>query len=176
MARQLKQRWKWVALVVLLQATLLVSLATAQSDFDSARQNWRSTNSHSPLVNITGPVQPWQQEKKPAEVFAELAPPNPPEQHNSGESMESGSLSLTSYFETLNDEDKAKYSWNLPGGWRIVPTGKLRGELMYAQNSTTADVIQFFFSPNTSTMRKRVDILQLINPLACASGLYPQCS
>jgi hypothetical protein len=39
-------------------------------------------------------------------------------------------------------------SWNKSGGWRIVPFGTLRGELIYSQQEQTADAIIFFLAPD----------------------------
>lgn len=57
-------------------------------------------------------------------------------------------LELSDYFSGLSPEQKAAFSWNLPSGWTITPFGQVRGEMIYAQNPTTADAVQFFFSPN----------------------------
>ncbi|MCP4081437.1 MAG: hypothetical protein P8J91_05645 [Pirellulaceae bacterium] len=64
------------------------------------------------------------------------------------EDNSSQSFSFAEYFDTLAVEEKSKFSWNLPGGWTIVPFGQVRGEMIYAQNPTAADAVQFFFLPN----------------------------
>ena len=54
------------------------------------------------------------------------------------EDNSSQSFSFAEYFDTLAVEEKSKFSWNLPGGWTIVPFGQVRGEMIYAQNPTAA--------------------------------------
>ncbi len=38
-------------------------------------------------------------------------------------------------------------SWNKAGGWRIVPYGTLRGEMIYSQQEQAADALIFFLGP-----------------------------
>ena len=41
-----------------------------------------------------------------------------------------------------------KLSWNKAGGWRIVPFGMLRGDLIYSEQA--ADAVIFFLAPNSA--------------------------
>ncbi len=166
MARQLQKRWKWVALVVLLQVTLLISLAVAQTDSDSANRNWQSTESRSPLINVAGPARPWHQE--PREALDELAPDNPPGQTIASEPAESESHFLTRYFEMLDAEYKAKFSWNPASEWWIVAPGLLRGELTHAQNPTTAKLT--IRSTGTSGSLTTVSTIVASEPATRSSG------
>lgn len=56
---------------------------------------------------------------------------------------------LTSWFDSMSDEEKKKVSWSLPGGWTIMPFGRVRGEMIYAQSRTLADAVIFFNAPNS---------------------------
>ena len=40
-----------------------------------------------------------------------------------------------------------KLSWNKSGGWRVVPSGLLRGEMIYSEAEQSADAVIFFLTP-----------------------------
>lgn len=54
-----------------------------------------------------------------------------------------------SWPDVLSEEDKEQLSWNKIGGWRIVPFGKLRGEMIYSAEPQTADAIVIFLNPKS---------------------------
>ena len=65
-----------------------------------------------------------------------------------GKESHAEAFSFADYFDTLDSADKSRFGWHLPSGWKIVPFGMLRAEMIYAQDPTAADAVRFFFAPN----------------------------
>lgn len=92
----LKERWRWVVVIAFLQVTLLVSLATAQTDSEF-KNGWESSD-FGPVINVATPTNNWQQEDADRETASDAKPfvGNGQSAGNAESNVEE--FSLTEYF------------------------------------------------------------------------------